>query len=448
MRLPVRPLRIAFPNVCLKREASMKRAFLKCIITGSLVVTALAGPASAGDVTLAWDPNAEPDIAGYVVWYGTLPGTYTANIDVGNRTLWTLSGLVEGQRYYFTVQAYNTSRAMSPLSTEVSTDLPSTVAGSDPQSGSGSTAACKTLKPGANWTCDAATGNWLPPGYRAPSSSTNTGSTGRTSSGTTVACTSIRPAANWTCDSSTGNWLPPGYGGTDSGSSSQSRATDGTQGDLLYLFQSVAGSALTGWVVLLPDQSGSSGFDAYRNNTKIGQWSTGTGAAQLTLAGGVVDVNVPAATDLVAWQPATGLWFMLKTVDGTLFTSQASAQWGYGAARDIPAPGDYDGDGKIDLAVWRPSIATWYVLKSSEGYDTQRSLVVQWGDAGDMAAQGDYDGDGKTDLAVWRPSASMTVVLKSSQGYSAQQCLAIQYGSTAAASPCTATVRATGSSGS
>jgi hypothetical protein len=429
----------------------MKRAFLKCIITGSLVVTALAGPASAGDVTLAWDPNVEPDIAGYVVWYGTQPGAYTANIDVGNRTLWTLSGLVEGQRYYFTVQAYNTSRAVSPLSTEVSTDLPSTVAVTDPQSGSGSTAACKTLKPGANWTCDAATGNWLPPGYRAPSSSTSSGSTGGTSSGTpsgtTVACTSVRPASNWTCDTSTGNWLPPGYRGTGSTSSSQPLATDGTQGEVLYLYQSVAGSTLTGWVALLPGESGGDVFDVYRSNTKIGQWSSASGGAQLTCTA-AIDLNTAGAADLVAWRPATGTWHVLKSLDGTVFTLQGSAQWGHGAARDVPAPGDYDGDGRIDLAVWRPSIATWYVLKSSEGYDAQRSLTVQWGDSGDMAAQGDYDGDGKTDLAVWRPSASMTVVLKSSQGYSAQQCLAIQYGSTAGASPCTATVRATGSSGS
>lgn len=72
--------------------------------------------------------------------------------------------------------------------------------------------------------------------------------------------------------------------------------------------------------------------------------------------------------------------------------------------RDYPAPGDYDGDGKTDISVWRGRSefgdGTWYWHRSSDGQYEQ----VQWGGqvTSDNPVQGDYDGDGKTDPAVWR----------------------------------------------
>jgi hypothetical protein len=89
-----------------------------------LVVVLLSAPAGwAQTVSLAWDANTETDLAGYIVAYGTQSGQYTTTLDVGNQTMYSLSSLPGGQRYYFAVQAYNTSGMTSPFSAEVNAYL-------------------------------------------------------------------------------------------------------------------------------------------------------------------------------------------------------------------------------------------------------------------------------------------------------------------------------------
>ena len=52
----------------------------------------------SAQVTLAWDANTEPDVAGYKIYSGTSSGNYDNVIDVGNQTNGTIQNLVEGRR--------------------------------------------------------------------------------------------------------------------------------------------------------------------------------------------------------------------------------------------------------------------------------------------------------------------------------------------------------------
>ncbi len=82
---------------------------------------------SVAQIKLAWDPNIEPDLAGYKVYYGTASRTYRTPINVGKVTTYTLNGLSPAVVYYVAVTAYDTANHESAYSNEVSGQIPETV---------------------------------------------------------------------------------------------------------------------------------------------------------------------------------------------------------------------------------------------------------------------------------------------------------------------------------
>ena len=73
----------------------------------------------AAQVKLAWDPNPEPDVTGYIVEYGPASAPFTQAVDVGNVTTWTLATAVQGVAYGFRVVAYDADGFRSEASTPV-----------------------------------------------------------------------------------------------------------------------------------------------------------------------------------------------------------------------------------------------------------------------------------------------------------------------------------------
>ncbi len=89
-------------------------------IMGIIMMSSPGLSAYAMDITLAWDANTEPDLAGYKLYYGGLSGSYSQSIDVGDVTIFQISALTDKESYYFAATAYDTEGNESGYSNEVS----------------------------------------------------------------------------------------------------------------------------------------------------------------------------------------------------------------------------------------------------------------------------------------------------------------------------------------
>ena len=111
------------------------------------------------------------------------------------------------------------------------------------------------------------------------------------------------------------------------------------------------------------------------------------------------DYDGDGKCDLAVYDPSTYKWFVisLDEMDGGEMIHNGVL---LGAQNAVPVAGDYDGDGIDDLAVYITNDgfqSEWIIRLSSTGVET--SEFYGWNEA--TPYPGDYDGDGVTDIAVW-----------------------------------------------
>jgi|GEM_PF-1919003 len=127
---------------------------------------------------------------------------------------------------------------------------------------------------------------------------------------------------------------------------------------------------------------------------------------------GIMDRAVYRASDYAFDPYGDGVWYFQLSTNPVPGSYTSYLRYGDPYGNDMPMPGDYDGDGKADPAIWRRNTGEWFINYSTGSGPFPYGY--RFGVNGDKPIIGDYDGDSKDDIAVWRPDSGVWYILQSS----------------------------------
>lgn len=122
------------------------------------------------------------------------------------------------------------------------------------------------------------------------------------------------------------------------------------------------------------------------------------------------DFDGDGRMDFAIYRETAGQYFIQESSSGAVVSANIMSPGQPNG--DVAIPADYDGDGVTDMGVFRRATTTWVIKRSFIG-DT---LTVQGGSAADQPIPADIDHDGRTDLAIFRPSTAEWFWLSSVTG--------------------------------
>jgi uncharacterized delta-60 repeat protein len=123
------------------------------------------------------------------------------------------------------------------------------------------------------------------------------------------------------------------------------------------------------------------------------------------------DYDGDGKADVSVFRPSTNRWYEYLSSNASI------PEQTFGLSGDVITPADYDGDGKTDIGIFRPSTGDWWYQSSLNN----AQISVHWGTAGDITVPSRFDGDEKADFIVFRPSESIWYRLGSAGQISIQR---------------------------
>jgi hypothetical protein len=140
----------------------------------------------------------------------------------------------------------------------------------------------------------------------------------------------------------------------------------------------------------------------------------------------LTDADGDGRSEIAVFRPSIGGWFIRNSSQNYSTGAASISQWGLPG--DVPIAADFDGDGKTELTVFRPPTGEWYIRYSGQNYNASSPGIYQWGLPGDIPIVSDFDGDGRPELTVFRPSVGGWFIRYSSQGYAVAAATFYQWG--------------------